>query len=102
VLGYVANPGALVEPLCEAASPTATAGVVHQARQPLQQSLDESGELVGREVFQHAKIDNELDCRFVVPDVRTAEDPAGDDLEIRMWSRGNALGHGISSQGAAL
>jgi hypothetical protein len=29
MLGYMANPGALGEPLREAASPPATAGVVH-------------------------------------------------------------------------
>jgi hypothetical protein len=33
-----------------------------------------------------------------VPDVRTAEDPTRDDLEIRVWSRGNALGHEVSSR----
>src|SRR5215203_5189333 len=33
-----------------------------------------------------------------MPDVRTAEDPARDDLEIRVWSEGNAFGHEVSSQ----
>jgi hypothetical protein len=95
MLGYVANPGALVQPLREAASPAATTGVVHQARQPLQQSVGEARQLVGRKVFEHTKIDNELDGGFIVPNVRTAEDPARDDLEIRVWSRGNALGHEV-------
>jgi hypothetical protein len=91
----VANPRALVQPLREAASPAATTGVVYQARQPLQQSVGEARQLVGRKVFEHTKIDNELDGGFIVPNVRTAEDPARDDLEIRVWSRGNALGHEV-------
>jgi DNA-binding transcriptional ArsR family regulator len=98
MLGYVAHPGALREPLREAASSAATTGVVHQARQPLQQCVCEARKLVGRKVFEHAEINNELDGGFVVPDVRTAEDPARDDLEIRVWSRGDALGHEISSR----
>src|SRR4029453_12915852 len=98
MLGYVAHPGALREPLHEAASAAATTGVVHQARQPLEQCVGEARKLVGRKVFEHAEINNELDGGFVVPDIRTAEDPARDDLEIRVWSRGDALGHEISSR----
>jgi hypothetical protein len=43
-------------------------------------------------------IDNKLGGGFVVPNIRTAEDPARDDLEIRVWSQGNAFGHEVSSQ----
>jgi hypothetical protein len=32
-----------------------------------------------------------------VPDVRPAEDPARDDLEIRVWGWGNAFAHERSS-----
>ena len=82
VLGHVAEPGALVQPLHEPAPTAAAAGVVGQPGQPLDQRVGEAGQLVGGEVLQDAEVDHQLDGRLVVPDVRTAVDPAGDDLQV--------------------
>ena len=75
VLGHVAQPGALLQPLHEPAAPTAAAGVVAQTRQPLQQALGEAGDQVGGEVLQHAQVDDQLDRRLVVPHVRARGRP---------------------------
>ena len=75
VLGDVADPGALVQPLDEPAAPAAAAGVVGQAGQPLDQRVGEAGQLVGGEVLQDAEVDDQLDRRLVVPHVRARGRP---------------------------
>ena len=84
MFGHVAQPDAFVQPLDEATAPAAATGVVQQAQLSRHSSKEASanGLVVGRKVFEHTEIDDQLDGRFVVPDVRTAEDPARDDLEI--------------------
>ena len=91
MLGDVADPGALVQPLDEAAAPAAAAGVVGQTGQPLDQPIGEAGQQVGGEVLQHPEVDHELDRRLVVPDVRAPVDPAGDDPQVGRRGRRGAL-----------
>jgi hypothetical protein len=96
MLGHVPDPGAFVQALDETAAPAAAARVVLQAGQPRHQSVRETGQLVGGEFLEHSEVDHQLDGRLVVPHVRPAVHPAGDDLQIRMRSRSGALGHGLS------
>ena len=82
VLGDVAEPGALVEPLHEAASTTAGAGVLAQAGQRLEQVVGEAGEGVGGVLLEHAEVDDEVDRLLVGPDVGAAVDAGLDDGQI--------------------
>ena len=76
VLGDVAEPGALVQPVDEAAGDPARAGVPGQPRQQLEQPVGEAVEGVAGVVLQAAEVDDEVDRRLVGPDVRPAVDPA--------------------------
>jgi hypothetical protein len=98
VLGDVADPSSLVQPLYEAAAAAAATAVISQAGQPLYQTVGEPRQCIGRKVLQHSKINDELNGWFIVPDVWTPKDSTRNDLEIWGWSRGNALGHKRSSQ----
>ena len=85
MLGDVPDPGALAQPSLEAADLAGAAGVLPDARQHLEQRLDEAGDRVGREVLEHAEVDDQLDRRLVVPVVRSAVDAGLDDLQLRAW-----------------
>ena len=95
VLGDVAEPGALVEPLDEAAALAAGAGVLAQPGQHLEQVVGEAGDGVGRELLQRAEVDDEVDRALVGPDVGAAVDPRLEDGEVG----GGALGHASSPSG---
>ncbi len=82
VLGDVAEPGPLVEPLDEAAATAAGAGVLAQARQHLHQVVAEVGERVGRELLQRPEVDHEVDGALVGPDVGAAVDAGLEDREV--------------------
>ena len=58
VLGDVADPGALAQPIREAADPPRAAGVLPDAGQHLQQRLREAGDRVRREVLEDAEVDD--------------------------------------------
>ena len=87
VLGHVPDPGALAQPILEAADPPGAAGVLADAGQHLEQRLGEAGDGVDREVLEHAEVDDELDGRVVVPVVRPAVDAGLDDLQLRLRDR---------------
>ena len=89
VLGDVAEPGALVEPLDEAAAAAARAGVLAQPGQHLEEVVGEAREGVGRELLQRPEVDDQVDRLLVGPDVRAAIDPGLEDRQVR---RG-AFGH---------
>ena len=97
VLGDVTEPGALVQPLHEAAATAAGAGVLAQAGQRLEQAVGELGERVGGVLLEHAEVDHEVDGLVVGPDVRAAVDPRLDDGEIRR--RGDRRSCGQSPSG---
>ena len=82
VLGDVADPGALAQPIGESADAPGAAGVLADAGQHLEQRLGEAGDRVRREVLEHAEVDDELDRRVVVPVVRPAEDARLDDRQL--------------------
>ena len=82
MLGDMAQPGALVQPLDEPAPPPAAAAVVGQPGQPLDQGVGESWQLVGREVLQHSEVHDELNGGLVMPDVRAAVNPAREDFQV--------------------
>ena len=83
VLGDMPDPGALVQPIGEAADAPGAARVLADAGQHLEQSLAEAGDRVRREVLEDPEVDDELDRRVVVPVVRAAEDPGLDDRQLR-------------------
>src|SRR5262249_36310261 len=58
VLGDVAEPGALVQPLDEAALAAARAGVLGEAGERRQEVLGEAGELVRGELLEGAEVDD--------------------------------------------
>ena len=71
MFGDMADPGPLMQPLHETTASATAAAVVHQAGQPLYETVGEAGNLVGREILQYAEVDDKLDGWFVVPDVGT-------------------------------
>ena len=50
-----------------------------------EQAIDEARDLVGRELLQHAEVDEHLDDGLARPVVRAAEDAGVEDLERREW-----------------
>ncbi len=82
VLGDVAEPGALVQALHEAAAAAAGAGVLAQPGQHLEQVLGEAGQRVGREVLERAEVDHEVDGLVVGPDVGAPVDPGLQDRQV--------------------
>jgi hypothetical protein len=63
VLGDVAEPGALAQPLDEAALASARAGVLGQPGQQAEQPVDEAREGVGGVVLERAEVDEQVDRR---------------------------------------
>ncbi len=82
VLGDVAEPGALVEPLDEPAAAPAGAGVLAQPGQHLEQVVGEARQRVGREVLERAEVDDEVDRLVVGPHVGAAVDPGLEDRQV--------------------
>ena len=93
MLGDVAQPGALVEPLEEAAAATARAGVLAQPGQHRDELVGEAGQRVGRELLERAEVDDQVDRLVVGPDVGAAVDAGLEDLQVR----GGALAHAVVS-----
>ena len=84
VLGDVAEPGALVEALDEAALLATRARVVLQAGEEFDEAIREAGDRVRRVVLEHAEIDDEVDRGVVGPHVRAAVDARADDAQRRL------------------
>ena len=91
VLGDVTEPGALVQPLDEAAAAATGAGVLAQAGQRLEQAVGEVGERVGGVLLEDAEVDHEVDGLVVGPDVGPAVDAGLDDGEIGGGAAGAEL-----------
>ena len=91
VLGDVAEPGALVHPLEEAAGHAARAGVPGQARQQLLQAGREPVQGVGGVVLEAAEVEHEVDRGLVGPQVGPAVDTRLEDGQVR---RGGPCGFG--------
>ena len=102
MLGDVSEPGALAQPVLEAADPARSAGVLADSGQHLEQRLHEAGDRVAREMLEHAEVDDQLDGRLVVPVVRPAVDAGLDDLQLGTRLRScRRAGHGaLDSRGA--
>ena len=82
VLGDVTEPGALLEPLEEAAAVAPRARVPGDAGQRVEQPVDEPGQGVGREVLERTEVDDQVDRRLEGPHVRTAVDAGLQDREV--------------------
>jgi hypothetical protein len=98
VLGDVAEPGALVEPLHETAAATPRAGVLPEAGQELEDVLGEGGDRVRRELLERAEVDDEVDGLLVGPDVRPAVDAGLVDRQVGQGTFGH---EGAPSGGGA-
>ncbi len=83
VLGDVAGPGAVAKSGDEAATPAERTGVIVQRRQEGDQRVVEPRDPVGRELLQHAEIDEHPDDRLARPVVRAAQDARLQDPEGR-------------------
>ena len=81
VLGDVAHPGAFAQARDEAAAPAERAGVVLERRQQRDERVGEVRDLVGREVLEHAEVDEEADDGFARPVVRAAQDARLEDAQ---------------------
>ncbi len=68
----VPGPGAFAQPLQEAAVLAYAAAMLDQRGQPRAQSLVETGNGVGRGIFQDANVQPDFQNRTVCPDVRAA------------------------------
>ena len=89
VLGDVAGPGAVTQPGDEPAAAAQRAGVVLERRQERDERVGEARDLVGREVLEHAEVDEQADDRLARPVVRAAQDAGLEDAQ-----RGQRLGRG--------
>ena len=69
VLRDVAHPRALLEPRDEAAAPAERAGVVLQAGQQREERRVEARDGVGRELLEHAQVDEHADDRRARPEL---------------------------------
>ena len=101
VLGDVAQPGALVEPLDEAAAASARARVLAQAGQHRDQVVGEAGQRVGGELLERAEVDDEVDRLVVGPDVGAAVDARLEDLQVRRGSLAHARTRSLVARGTA-
>ena len=88
VLSDVAEPGALVEALDEAAAAAAGAGVVVEPGHGLEQLLGEARQRDGGVVLEGAEVDDEVDGLLVGPDVGAPVDPRLEDREVRAGRTG--------------
>ena len=66
-------PGALLQPLQKASALTHAAVVLDQRRQPCGQALIETGDLMGRVVFERAEVQPDFEHRTVSPQVGAAQ-----------------------------
>src|SRR6266511_1167712 len=87
VLGDVAQPDTLPEPLDEAAAATHPAGVFDQARQQPQQLVGEAGQGVGGEVLQRAEVHQQVDGPVEGPVVGAAVHAGLEDAQVRRRRR---------------
>ena len=81
VLGHVAGPGPVAQPGEEAAAAPEGAGVVLEARQRLDQGLDEARDPVARELLEHAEVHDLADHGLLCPVVRAAQDAGLEDAQ---------------------
>ena len=79
VLHHMAGPGALAQPLNEAAVLAHAAVVGLQPRQPGQQAVGQAVDGVGRTLFQRPQVQPDLHGRAVGPGIRSTQEPVLED-----------------------
>ena len=87
VLGDMAEPGAFVQPLDEAAAATAGAGVLAEPGQHVEQVVGEPRQGVRRMVLERPEVDHKVDRLVVRPHVRTSVDPRLEDRQVGRGGR---------------
>ena len=92
VLGDVPEPGALVEPLDEAAARPREQECSRSPGSICSRLSVNPGSVSGGEVLERPEVDDEVDRLLVGPDVRAAVDPGLDDRQVGDGVRSRGLG----------
>src|SRR4051794_2794555 len=102
VLGDVAGPRSLSEASDESAAPAEAAGVILETGQEVHQGVGEARDLVARELFEDAEVDDHPDHGLAGPVVRAAQDPGFDDAQRRFGARAVRRPVRLAAPGARL